>query len=186
VRRHREFTQTDEDLVRLAGAGDAAAFVAVLQRHDARLRRLASRMFAGDRHRMDDALQDAYLRAYRSLASYRREADFGNWLYRVTYNACIDEIRRAKIRPHPVDLNDPVWERESTGAAPDARVSAADVTRRALAALPEDQRATVALVDGEGFDHATAAQILGVAPGTVASRLSRARHTMRQMIGEDR
>jgi RNA polymerase sigma-70 factor (ECF subfamily) len=184
--RDRESTHTDEELVLLAREGDAAAFIAAIRRHDDRLRRLAYRLFAGDRHRMDDALQEAYLRAFRSLASYRQEADFGNWLYRVVYNACIDELRRGKTRPRPVDMNDPVWEQEARGQRPEAQVTDADLTRRALAALPDDQRATVVLVDGEGFDHATAAQILGIAPGTVASRLSRARHSMRVTIGENR
>jgi RNA polymerase sigma-70 factor (ECF subfamily) len=135
---------------------------------------------------MDDALQEAYLRAFRSLASFRHEADFGNWLYRVVHNACIDELRRGKNRPRPIDLNDAAWEQESPRQRPDVQVAAADLTRRALAALPYDQRATVVLVDGEGFDHARAAEILGVAPGTVASRLSRARRNMRLTIGEDR
>jgi RNA polymerase sigma-70 factor (ECF subfamily) len=65
-------------------------------------------------------------------------------------------------------------------------VGARDVTARALARLPDDQRITVVLVDGEGLDNLTAARILGVAPGTVASRLSRARATLRALIGEDR
>jgi RNA polymerase sigma-70 factor (ECF subfamily) len=63
-------------------------------------------------------------------------------------------------------------------------VSAADTTRRALARLPDDQRITVVMVDGEGLDNRTVATLLGVAPGTVASRLSRARATMRQHLGE--
>ncbi|MDQ3108129.1 MAG: hypothetical protein M3Q68_10040, partial [Actinomycetota bacterium] len=64
-------------------------------------------------------------------------------------------------------------------------VHAADQVLRALAVLPEDQRVTVVLVDGEGFDHHQAAEILGVAAGTVASRLSRARATMRQLLEND-
>ena len=184
--RDRQFTQSDEELVELARNGDASAFVAALLRHDDRLRRVAYRLLMGDRHRMDDALQEAYLRAFRSLTGYRQEADFGNWLYRVVYNACIDELRRGKSRPRPIDVNEAAWDRESSATPLDARVATADLTRRALAALPDDQRATIVLVDGEGLDHATAARILGVAPGTVASRLSRARHSMRVMIGENR
>ncbi len=65
-------------------------------------------------------------------------------------------------------------------------MEAADQVLRALAALPVDQRATVVLVDGEGIDNVTAARMLGVAPGTVASRLSRARATMRAALSEER
>ncbi|MGH9136514.1 MAG: RNA polymerase sigma factor, partial [Acidimicrobiales bacterium] len=68
---------------------------------------------------------------------------------------------------------------------PERAVAARDATARALAALPDDQRVTVVLVDGEGFDNQTAAQILGVAPGTIGSRLSRARTTLRRSLGEE-
>jgi RNA polymerase sigma-70 factor (ECF subfamily) len=160
--------------------------VAAVRRHDAQLRGLAAKLLGGDRHRMDDALQDAYLRAFRALPTFRTDADFGSWLYRITYNACIDELRRAARRPRPVDTAAPVWDRPGVAATPDTAVTTADAVHRALAALPLEQRAAVVLVDGEGFDHAGAAEILGVAPGTVASRLSRARHTLRQLIGDDR
>lgn len=165
--------------------GDRDAFSQVLRRHDDRLRALAYRLLGGDRHRMDDALQEAYVRAYRALPRFRRDADLGSWLYRITYNACIDELRRTKRRPAPVDVADAVWEPESAAPGPDRVVGASDAVVRALATLPEDQRTTVVLVDGEGFDNVTAARILGVAPGTVASRLSRARAAMRRAIGEE-
>ena len=64
-------------------------------------------------------------------------------------------------------------------------MTASETVRRALADLPVDQRVTVVLVDGEGFDHRDAAEILGVAPGTVASRLHRARATLRRILGEE-
>lgn len=165
--------------------GDRDAFAVVLHRHDSKLRALAFKLLGGDQHRMDDAMQEAYVRAYRALPRFRRDADLGSWLYRITYNACIDELRRAKHRPAPVDTGEELWEPPSGLAGPERVVDAADATTRALAALPDDQRITVVLVDGEGFDNITAAQILGVAPGTVASRLSRARATMRRVLREE-
>ena len=178
----------DERTDRRVGAtGDSRrdAFTALVRRHDARLRGLAAKLLAGDRSRVDDVLQEAYVRAYRALPDFRGEADLGSWLYRITYNACIDELRRAKRRPHPVDTATPGWDRPTAEAGPERQVGTADTVARALAALPEDQRATVVLVDGEGFDSVSAARILGVAPGTVASRLSRARAAMRRALGED-
>jgi RNA polymerase sigma-70 factor (ECF subfamily) len=175
---------TDGDLVDRVLRGDLDAFTQVVRRHDERLRGLASKLLGGDRHRMDDALQEAYVRAYRALPRFRRDADLGSWLYRIAYNACIDELRRAKRRPGPVDAEGTAWEPAAGAPGPDRVVSAADAAARALAALPEDQRVTVVLVDAEGFDNVTAARILGVAPGTVASRLSRARATMRRVLGE--
>ena len=175
---------SDGDLVALILAGDRHAFTEVLQRHDERLRGLAWKLLGGDRSRMDDALQDAYTRAYRALPRFRRDANLGSWLYRITYNACIDELRRAKRRPEPVDTSEPAHDAATRRATPDRAVIASDAVTRALAALPEEQRITVVLVDGEGFDNLTAARILGVAPGTVASRLSRARATMRLALEE--
>ena len=161
------------------------AFTAMVRRHDGRLRGLASRLLAADRSRVDDALQEAYVRAYRALPDFRGEAELGSWLYRITYNACIDELRRTRRRPPPVDTAAPGWDRPGSAAGPEPEVAAADAVTRAVAALPDDQRVTVVMVDGEGFDNITAARILGVAPGTIASRLSRARAAMRHALGEE-
>ena len=174
-------TIPDVELVELARSGDRAAFDELVRRHDARMRGLAYKLMA-DRHRMDDALQEAYLKAYRALPRFRPGSDFGTWLYRITYNACIDELRKRRRTPiAAADPSDP----ESARPGPERVVSASETVRVALADLPVDQRVTVVLVDGEGFDHREAAKILGVAPGTVASRLSRARHAIRRALGEE-
>lgn len=171
----------DVELVELARAGDRAAFGELIRRHDDRMRGLAFRLLA-DRHGMDDALQESYLKAYRALHRFRAGSDFGTWLYRITYNACIDELRKRKRTPAATeDQVDPT----SGRPGPERIVSASETVRAALADLPIEQRVTVVLVDGEGFDHREAAEILGVAPGTVASRLHRARAALRRILGEE-
>lgn len=174
-------TVPDAELVELARAGDALAFEELVRRYDGRMRGLAFRLTA-DRHTMDDVLQEAYLKAFRAMPKFRPGGDFGSWLYRITYNAGIDELRKRKRAP--VTTEDPV-DPESGRPGPEAVVSASEVVRGALAELPADQRVTVVLVDGEGFDHREAAKILGVAPGTVASRLHRARATLRRHLGQE-
>lgn len=161
---------------------ERAEFTALLKTHDARLRSLAWRLL-GDRHWMDDALQEAYLRAYRSRESLRSTDEAGSWLYRIVYNSCIDELRRKRRRPLPVDATSSEFDRPSNAASPADVVATGDSVRRGLASLPDEQRAVLVLIDAEGLDYSAAADILGVAPGTVASRLSRARHTMRVAIG---
>jgi RNA polymerase sigma-70 factor, ECF subfamily len=174
-------TPLDSDLVEAARAGDHAAFVGLVRRHDDRMRGLAYKLLT-DRSRMDDALQEAYLKAYRALGTFKAGSDFGTWLYRITYNACIDELRRLTRTPQASgDPADP----PSPSPGPERVVGAAETVRRALATLPPDQRLTVVLVDGEGFDHRGAAKVLGVAPGTVASRLHRARAALRAQLTEE-
>jgi len=172
---------SDPELVELARRGDRGAFDELLRRHDDRMRGLAYRLLA-DRHAMDDALQEAYVNAYRGLARFKAGSNFGTWLYRITYNACIDEIRRRKRRPV---ADEDAGEGASGRPGPERVVSAAETVRAALAELPVSQRVTVVLVDGEGFDHQEVAKILGVAPGTVASRLHRARAALRRTLGEE-
>jgi RNA polymerase sigma-70 factor, ECF subfamily len=174
-------TSSDTDLVDAARAGDHHAFAQLMRRYDDRMRGLAYKLLA-DRSKMDDALQESYLKAFRALDRFKDGSDFGTWLYRITYNTCIDELRRARRSPlGRADAAEPV----SGRPGPEREVTAAEAVRQALATLPPDQRVTVVLVDGEGFDNATAAKILGVAPGTVASRLHRARAALRAVLGDE-
>ena len=158
-----------------ARAGDADAFVHLVRGQDARLRRLAFRIL-GDRDRTDDVLQEAYLRAFRSLGTFRGGSELGSWLYRITYNCCIDEIRASGRRPRPVE---DLPEVQAPGSEPGGKVAVQEAVRDALQALPVDQRAAVLLVDGGELDYSGAAEVLGVPRGTVASRVARARHALR-------
>src|SRR5690606_31795722 len=92
----------DADLVDQARSGDRRAFEALLRRHDDKMRGLAYRLLA-DRHAMDDALQEAYVKAYRALPRFKAGSNFGTWLYRITYNACIDALRKRKRTPVAAD-----------------------------------------------------------------------------------
>jgi RNA polymerase sigma-70 factor (ECF subfamily) len=162
-----------------AKRGDQQAFAALVRHYDRGLRAVAFRLL-GDRDRMDDALQEAYVKAYRALPKFRGEAGLGTWLYRITYNVCIDELRR----PHAagdVALDDAAGAR-SLESDPADLVGERSLLASALAALPAEDRAAVLLVDAEGFDYASAARILGVPAGTVASRLNRARATLRRAL----
>ncbi|HJR26471.1 MAG TPA: sigma-70 family RNA polymerase sigma factor [Acidimicrobiales bacterium] len=166
-------TISDDELLELARRGDRAAFESLLARHDERMRGLAYRLVA-DRPGMDEALLEAYVAAYRGLPALRPGKDFGDWLYRLTYNACIDEIRR---RRDDLDVIAP--------APSGGPLSTSEMVRTSLAELPPSQRVTVVLVDGEGFHHAEVAEILGVAPGTVSSRLYRARTKLRRRLWDE-
>jgi len=171
--------ELDRRELRRAQAGDGAAFAALVTRYDKRLRALAHGML-GDRDRMDDVLQEVYVKAFRALPGFRAEARLGTWLNRIAYNACLDEIRRSARRPVPFDpLDEVVGERGPSTASPERSTVDRLAIDEALALLPPDQRAAVLLVDGEGLDYEACGDVLGVPSGTVASRLSRARAALR-------
>jgi RNA polymerase sigma-70 factor (ECF subfamily) len=131
---------------------------------------------------MDDALQEAYLRAYRALPRFRGEATFGTWLYRIAYNVCLEELARSqRVRLVPLE-----GATEPSGHQADVAetVSARSGLALALAALPPEDRAVVLLVDAQGFDYRAAGEVLGVPEGTIASRLSRARASLRRVLDE--
>jgi RNA polymerase sigma-70 factor (ECF subfamily) len=173
------------DVLARAKAGDRHAFTEVVRHYDHRLRALAYRLL-GDRAAMDDALQEAYVKAFRALPGFREDAGLGTWLYQITYRACID-LQRRESRHQTETTTD--WAPPGATATGPSADPAATATRRAdlqraLAALPADQRAAVLLVDAEGLDYDAAAAVLGVAPGTIASRLSRARAALRAALTE--
>jgi RNA polymerase sigma-70 factor (ECF subfamily) len=162
-----------------ARSGDHDAFTAVVRLYDLRLRGLAYRVL-GDRDSMDDALQEAYVRAFRALPRFRGEARIGTWLFRITYNACLDELaRKRKVTQVPLDE---LVEQASAEPEPGEALQARGDFAASFAALSKDERAVVFLVDVQGFDYSGAAELLGVPVGTVASRLNRARRSLRRAL----
>ena len=159
--------------------GDHDAFAAVVRLYDRRLRGIAFRVL-GDRERMDDALQEAYLRAFRALPRFRGDARVSTWLFRITYNACLDELARARKTTH-VPLDEVVEQASDPFELDDALDARGEIARQ-FAELARDERAVVFLVDVEGFDYAAASRILGIPVGTVASRLNRARGALRSAL----
>jgi RNA polymerase sigma-70 factor (ECF subfamily) len=171
-------------IVAKAQQGNHAAFRRIVRHYDDRLRALAFRLLE-DRDAMDDALQEAYVKAFRSLNTFKGNSSLGTWLYRITYNSCIDELRRReKVIPlttrdgEDLQISDPS---DAIGAA-DMRADLAS----AMSGLPPDQRAAVMLVDADGFSYDEASKVLGIPPGTVASRVSRARAALRTALGAAR
>jgi RNA polymerase sigma-70 factor (ECF subfamily) len=157
-----------------------AALSAAVATDTARLHALAVRML-GDHHSAQDAVQDACLRALVSLDRYRGEASMATWLYRITANICLDELRRRKrITMEPASDKDDDWLPEadfSEGVAVRVELSGA------LDALPAGQRSALLLTDVLGYNYSEAGAVLGIPKGTVASRINRARRTVRTALG---
>jgi RNA polymerase sigma-70 factor (ECF subfamily) len=161
-----------------ARRGDQEAFAAVIRHYDPVLRALAYRLL-GDRDLVEDVLQEAYVKAFRALPRFRGESRLGTWLYRIAYNACLDALRRSR-RADELPLEAEVPSR--AGDPSDVAARSGDLAQ-ALVRLRPDERATVLLVDAQGFDYRESARILGIPEGTVASRLNRARASLRIALG---
>ncbi len=162
-----------------AARGDERAFATLVARYDEGLRALAFRLL-GDRDRMDDVLQEAYVRAFRALPRFRGDSALGTWLYRIVYNVALDELSRvSRAAELPLDDTD---ERRDPGGDVAGSVALRDSLEQALRRLAPEDRAAVLLVDAQGFDYRSAGEVLGVPEGTVASRLNRARAALRRSL----
>ena len=176
---------SDADLLRAHLDGDAQAFAVLVRRHRDRLWAVALRTI-GDREEAADAVQDALLSAHRNAARFRGDSAVTTWLHRIVVNACLDRIRRRQAHPTvPLPDGSRTDDRPS-GPEPAAPVEDHDtalVVRQALAALPIEQRAALVLVDVQGYPVLEAAEILGVAEGTIKSRCARGRARMAISLG---
>jgi RNA polymerase sigma-70 factor, ECF subfamily len=148
-------------------------FENLLDRHEARLRRVAFGML-GDPHRVDDVLQEAFIKAYRRLPEhFENDRAASAWLCRIVHRCCLDELRARRRRPETPGLPE-VAARE----VPESALAVA----AALATLTPDLRAVVLLVDVVGLDYETTAAALRIPRGTVASRLSTARARLQEVL----
>ncbi len=172
----------DAQLIDRTLDGDRAAFGQLIRRHDLAMRRLVSRL-VDSRDSMDDVLQDSYLKAFRSLNTFNHRSSFATWLYSITYRTAIDHLRRKRTRrASPLDSSTLIEIACDQGHDAVERVVDRSLLKQALSGLPPDQLATVLLVEVEGLSYDDAAAVLGVASGTVGSRVNRARAALRDSM----
>lgn len=176
----------DDRLVQRAVAGDLRAYGAIVDRYRSRIYNLAYRML-GDRDRAEDAAQEAFVRAYRGLESYRPSGRFAGWLLATASNVCIDHLRR---RPFASVSTDELGWREVTAnggaSSPAAAHERGEVQRQvhqALGRLPDMQRLAVSLVHLQGLSYDEAAEVMGQPVNTVKSHAHRARKTLKRLLG---
>ncbi len=187
---------SDEDLVARALANDVSAFEQLLERHEGRLYRLASRMMKDE----DDArevLQEAFVSAWKGLKTFEGKSQFGSWIYRVVANAALMALRSKRRHPSSVSVDDmesstleaavaeaghgPNWARR-----PDDELQSTELRKAvdlAIAALPESQRVVFQLRDVDQLSTEETAEVLGINEPNVKTRLHRARLALRVAIG---
>ncbi|MEM7245070.1 MAG: sigma-70 family RNA polymerase sigma factor [Acidobacteriota bacterium] len=158
------------------------AFALLVRRHEGRLLRLV-RPLVGDADAARDVVQDAFLRAYRSLATFRPDGSFRSWLSRIAVNAARDERARAGRRP--LQTVEDAEEPADTGPGTEDRVSASLLQRRlqeALGQLSRREREVFVLRELEDQDVDEIARVLELSPPTVRRHLARARLHLRQLL----
>ena len=179
-------------LIRRVLDGDADAFEPLVTENQTKAYHLALRLL-GSEADAADAVQDAFLKAYTALRDFRGDSRFSVWLYRLVNNVCIDMLRRRK-RQETVPLQTEDGDGEETElplpddrwdpAALAERAADREAVRTAMAALPADCREILTLREIGGLSYEELAAQLGLEPGTVKSRLNRARKKLCRLLLE--
>ncbi|HEX6559558.1 MAG TPA: RNA polymerase sigma factor [Longimicrobiales bacterium] len=174
----------ESDLVRQAQASDREAFDVLYERYVGRIYAVCLRMCA-DRQEAERLTQDAFVRAWQHLRSFRGESAFGSWLHRLAVNVVLEDsrsTRRRTLRVHSVA--DPAAHETARSSARATDHEMHMDLERAIAALPPGARQALVLHDIEGYKHEEIARLLGTAVGTVKAQLHRARRLLRDRLGE--
>ena len=183
--------QREQEWIARAKAGDMQAFEALILQHEKIVYNVALRMM---NHSEDakDISQEVFLKAYKNIKNFDERAMFSTWLYRITTNTCIDELRKRKGK-QSYSLEEELENEEGSmqrqiadeGETPEEsllRVERKDELKKALAQISEEHRIAVILRDIRGLSYEEIAEIMDLPMGTVKSRISRARNQLKQEI----
>ena len=181
---------SDWELVQRARTGDHDAFRELVERYQRKIAALALGML---RNREDalDIVQETFTKAYQGLDRFKGDAAFYTWVYRIAYNLCVDQQRRAAKGPQiGLDGEEDAPSARADGPHPDepfARARDAEIARRVRAAIQDltpDHRAVILLRELEGLSYAEISQVLECPKGTVMSRLHYARRQLQRRLRE--
>lgn len=184
-----QILQIIEDIL----AGDFNAFEDIVRAYEKNVYNIALRM-SGSREDALDISQEAFLKAYRSLRSFRGESKFSVWLYRIVSNTALDYLRtRARRAADSLSVEDESGESAELAIADESqspetlleRKLTREALQRGLNSLPEDQRKILLLREIEGFSYEEIGKILSIESGTVKSRIFRARKKLCEFLASD-
>jgi len=184
-------SQDDVAVARRIASGDRAQFTSLMRQYNRRLYRLARATLRDDAE-AEDALQDAYLAAYRSMSQFRGEASLGTWLSRLVLNECLGRLRRSERRSKVVPMVSPNAEMADVAAAtvaqPErmaARAQIREVLEHKLDELPETFRIVFVLRSVEELSVEETAAALDIPEATVRSRYFRAKGLLREALAQE-
>ena len=182
---------TDQQLVKRVQQGDQTAFNVLVLRYQHRVLKLVSR-FASDSAEAEDIAQEAFIKAYRALPSFRGDSAFYTWLYRIAINTAKNAVVSNRRRPvdFDLDLQDPEqFERQARLKevdTPEGLLLSEEIrgtVAKAIEQLPEDLRMAIVLREIEGLSYEEIAEVMECPVGTVRSRIFRAREAIDRKLG---
>lgn len=184
--------RSDQDLIELTRSGESSAFDLLVRRYQDRLVHSLEHVLSSREDALDIA-QQAFLLAWKKLATYRGESSFYSWLYRIAVNAAASHFRRPVVSAGSLDQLHDVRGIE----LPDRRVATGpgqsleqeeeiQRVRQALQQVSEEFRQPLILREIEGFSYEQISEILGIPSGTVRSRIFRARQELMERLDRDR
>ena len=168
-----------------SAAETEAELIEYIEKNRERAYRIARRMCAAHED-ADDIVQEAFLRAFRSIRRFRRSSSMETWIIKIVINAALNHARKERRFAQFLER----FRRGSSPRSPETpleRLETLEIREQvqaAVAALPPGQRAVIALTDLEGMSCVKAAEALGIPPGTVRSRRSRARENLRKRLAQ--
>ena len=172
----------DAQLVRRAAGADVAAFEALYRRHHRRVHGVILRLVGHASARAEDLTQEAFVRAWQALPTFRFESAVSTWLHRMAVNTALMELRARRSRPQADDDEDALESLSMPDTA--GRAVLGRDLERAVATLPPRARAVLVLHDVEGWKHEEIAAELGMAVGSSKAQLHRARGLLRARLGD--
>jgi RNA polymerase sigma-70 factor, ECF subfamily len=182
-------------LLSSAKKGDVEAFEVLTKQYWKKIYNMALRML-GNHEDANDLAQDVLIKIFKSLRNFREESSFSTWIYRITKNVCIDELRKRKKEKfvsldEEIELNEGSvkLQVESDKPGPYEEYEKSEIGRivtEAVSKLSYKHRMVIVLRDIQGFSYDEICKIVGCPKGTVKSRLNRARHELRQLLESNR
>jgi len=175
----------DSELVSAAARGDREAFDVLVERHRRTVYQVCYR-FVNNHEDASDLAQDAFVRAWRGLKNFKGQSALSTWLYRIAVNVCLNRVSAKTPSMEPIDATDHVADLRIEGAQHAMiREERAVAVRKAIASLPDKQRATLILRTYHDMSHQQIADVLGSSVGAVKANFFHALNNLKKILGTE-
>jgi len=184
-------SESEKHLLERAKKGDIAAFELLVEGYQKKAFNIAYRML-GNYDDANDLVQETFIRIFKSIKNFKEQSSFSTWVYRITTNVCLDELRKRKNKnfvsiDEDIKLDDSDVKRqiESDAPTPEETLERKEIKKivgDAIGELSEEHRLVVVLRDIQGFSYEEIARITKCPEGTVKSRINRARQALKEVL----